>query len=428
MPMTANNRVIPRSTMRINVRVAGTLVAEKRASVNSFRHGRSRGGRSPPPGLRDFAEFACGVNGISITWRYRFWLHIFGSGVPLHINIVTPAWNCAALIGDTIRSVLRQTHADWSMVVVDDGSTDGTGDVVRRFSDPRLRLLTQGNAGVSAARNRGMALLDGDGVLFLDADDVLTPTALATLADGLDDAPWAVAVAGSWARLDPTRPDQAGRRVCPPDGDVLERLLVRNRYVNGGHLLIRSEAVRQTGAFREDMRFGEDWEYWIRLALLGEFDRVRDRTPLLLVRERIDGAYASQAFDTEVFRVCLDATFAVPGLAGRLGTGQLGTGQLGTGQLGTGRLGLLRDLAEADTAWVVGRELIRRDRASEGRRWLWRSVRAAPASKRVALLAASVVLPCLPSNWRGPFRPYRAAGADQAGARAPASAAVPDRS
>ena len=406
-------------------------MAEKRAPVNSFRHERSVGGHSPSAGLRDFAAFACGVNGISIIWRYRFGPHIFGSGVLLRINIVTPAWNCSALIGDTIRSVLRQTHADWSMVVVDDGSTDGTGDAVRRFSDPRLRLLTQGNAGVSAARNRGMALLDGDAVLFLDADDVLTPTALATLADGLDDAPWAVAVAGSWARLDPTRPDQAGRGVCPPDGDVLERLLVRNRYVNGGHLLIRTEAVRQTGAFREDMCFGEDWEYWIRLALRGEFARVRDRTPLLLVRERIDGAYASRAVDTEVFRVCLDATFAVPGLTDRLGNGRLGTDRLGNGRLGNGRLGtdrlaVLRHRAEADAAWVVGRELIRRDRASEGRHWLWRSVRAAPASKRLALLAASIVLPCLPSNWRGPFRPYRAA-ADQAGAWAPAAAAVPDR-
>ena len=328
---------------------------------------------------------------------------------PLHINIITPAWNCAALIGDTIRSVLRQTHADWSMVVVDDGSTDGTGDVVRRFSDPRLRLLTQGNAGVSAARNRGIALLDGDGVLFLDADDVMMPEALATLANGLDDAPWAVAAAGAWARLDETGRHHAG--VYPPEGDVLERLLVRNRYVNGGHLLIRTDAVRQAGGFREDMRFGEDWEYWIRLALQGEFTRVRSRAPLLLVRERADGAYASRAADPAAFRVCLDAVFAVPNLTRRLGTERLAT---------------LRHRAEADVAWVVGRELIRRDRPSEGRRWLWRSVRAAPSSKRVALLAASVMLAGIPSHWRGPFRPYGALAAGPGGAWTPA-AAILDR-
>ncbi len=295
------------------------------------------------------------------------------------------------------------------MVVVDDGSTDGTGDVVRRFSDPRLRLLTQGNAGVSAARNRGIALLNGDGVLFLDADDVLMPEALATLANGLDDAPWAVAAAGAWARLDETGRHHTG--VCPPEGDVLERLLVRNRYVNGGHLLIRTDAVRQAGGFREDMRFGEDWEYWIRLALQGEFTRVRSRAPLLLVRERADGAYASRAADPAAFRVCLDAVFAVPDL---------------TRRLGTERLAELRYRAEADVAWVVGRELIRRDRPSEGRRWLWRSARAAPSSKRVALLAASVLLAGIPSHWRGPFRPYGALAADQGGAWTPA-AAIPDR-
>ena len=295
------------------------------------------------------------------------------------------------------------------MVIVDDGSTDGTGAVVRQFSDPRLRLLTQRNAGVSAARNRGIAMLHGDAVLFLDADDVLTPAALATLARGLDDAPWAVAAAGHWARLDPAGRHHAG--ACPPEGDVLERLLVRNRYVNGGHLLIRTEAVRQTGIFREDLRFGEDWEYWLRLAMLGEFARVREREPLLLVRERADGAYATRAADPATFRACLDAAFAVPDL---------------TRRLGTERLVALRHKADADAAWVVGRELIRRDRPSEGRRWLWRSVRAAPAVKRVALLAASVMLAGIPSQWRGPFRPYGAAASGQSVAWTPVTA-IPDR-
>jgi glycosyltransferase involved in cell wall biosynthesis len=91
----------------------------------------------------------------------------------MRVGIVTPAWNVARWIDGTIRSVLEQTHADWRMVVVDDGSTDATAALVGRVADPRVTLLRQANAGVSAARNAGLAALDpgADAVLFLDADD-----------------------------------------------------------------------------------------------------------------------------------------------------------------------------------------------------------------------------------------------------------------
>ena len=173
----------------------------------------------------------------------------------MRIGIVTPAFNVAPYIGDTIRSVLDQTHRDWTMVVVDDGSTDGTASVVQAFSDPRLKLISQTNAGVSAARNCGAAALqDCDSVLFLDGDDTLAPFALATLAAAL--TPATVAAAGAYER--------GGRVFKPALGDPLERLLVRNLFVNGGHVLIRREAVQ---LFRTDLRYGEDWEFWVRLAL-----------------------------------------------------------------------------------------------------------------------------------------------------------------
>ena len=96
-------------------------------------------------------------------------------------------------------SVLAQTHRDWSLVVVDDGSTDGTGDVAAGFADRRIALIRQPNAGVSAARNRGIGeLLDRSAaILFLDADDWLAPDALSRLAATLDASRGAIAAVGA---------------------------------------------------------------------------------------------------------------------------------------------------------------------------------------------------------------------------------------
>jgi len=79
----------------------------------------------------------------------------------VHIGVVIPAYDAAHWIADAVASVRSQTHRDWRLVVVDDGSTDGTGAVVAAFDDPRIRLIRQDNAGVSAARNRGFAELCG---------------------------------------------------------------------------------------------------------------------------------------------------------------------------------------------------------------------------------------------------------------------------
>jgi len=99
----------------------------------------------------------------------------------LHIAVIVPAFNVAPYVRDAIVSVVEQTHRDWSMVVVDDGSTDGTTRIAAMVPDPRISLIRQGNAGVSAARNRGIAASASDACLFLDADDWLAPDALVRL-------------------------------------------------------------------------------------------------------------------------------------------------------------------------------------------------------------------------------------------------------
>ncbi len=318
----------------------------------------------------------------------------------MKIGVVTPAYNLAACIGETIASLLAQSHSDWAMFVVDDGSTDATAAVVGGLHDPRIQLIRQENAGVAAARNRGLAGLDAGcaAVLFLDGDDILAPDALARLAAALAAAPGAVAAYGAYAYVDEAAARVTETRSGPfPAGDILQTLLVRNLFANGGHLLIRREAIAAAGTFRAGIAYGEDWEYWTRVALQGPFAVVPGTTPLLRVRQRAAGAYRRMAADPAMFAPCMAAIFANPALAERFGAAGLAR---------------IRRRTDAENAWIVGRERMRQARYREGLVWLRWSVVAKPSLKRLGLLAMAhllSVLPAkLPAGWRGPFRCYEA--------------------
>jgi glycosyltransferase involved in cell wall biosynthesis len=316
----------------------------------------------------------------------------------LRIAVIVPAFNAESFVADAIRSVLTQTNSDTRLIVVDDGSADATSAIVAEFTDPRLNLIRQPNAGVSAARNRGIQAADADALLFLDADDWLAPDALTRLAAGLKVAPRAVAAVGAYAIVGWKSAAHSNRATAdgaslirPTSRDLLPRLLVRNLFVNGGHLLIRRNAIRKIGGFAPHLTFGEDWEDWIRIALQGGFTFLPQPQPVLFVRSRADGAYRGHAADPDAFRPCMAAIWSNPALAARFGPACLAD---------------LRRRAEAENAWIVGREQIRLGRGAEGRAWLRHAVAQAPTARRLALVAAAHALPLLPARCRGPFRPY----------------------
>jgi hypothetical protein len=223
----------------------------------------------------------------------------------------------------------------------------------------------------------------GNATLFLDADDWLAPDALARLVEALDAAPNVVAVGGAYAFAD------TGVVRVPPSGDILHRLLVRNLFANGGHLLLRSAAVHAAGGFIPGIAYGEDWEFWIRIALQGPFAAVRGRAPVLFVRQHPSGAYHRLAADpprshlhgSHLRQSALLAASPHPPAA-------------------------VRHRTEAENHWIIGRELIRHGNDRAGRARLRRSVRANPTAKRLALLATAHVLPLLPISLHGPFRSY----------------------
>jgi glycosyltransferase involved in cell wall biosynthesis len=210
------------------------------------------------------------------------------------VSVVIPAKNAAAYIGETVASALAQDGVT-EVIVVDDGSTDDTAAIVQAIRDPRLRLAINDASGVSAARNLGARNARGDWLMFLDADDRLRPDAISTLLTAAKTAPRAVLVYGDYNTID-SAGQTIGRRDLlrgrlKPSGNVLERLAGGNFIVNGGIMLVRTEAFRATGGFDVSLRYCEDWHCWCRLAALGEFAYV----PKLLLDYRLHTANTMNA-------------------------------------------------------------------------------------------------------------------------------------
>jgi len=141
------------------------------------------------------------------------------------VSIVIPVFNRERLVPRAIRSCLAQTEPDFEIVVVDDGSTDGSREAVRQFDDPRLRLFTQPqNMGVTTARNRGTAEARADWVMFFDSDDELVPEAVATIVEKIDESEPDVAALWFRCRLD-------NGTITPPSIPKLGRVDLKDKLL-----------------------------------------------------------------------------------------------------------------------------------------------------------------------------------------------------
>jgi glycosyltransferase involved in cell wall biosynthesis len=183
------------------------------------------------------------------------------------VSIIMPAYNTALYIAEAIHSVLEQTYTDFELVVVDDGSTDETPQIIASIHDPRIRVIRQPNAGLSAARNTGLRESTAPLVTFLDADDRFMTDKLEVLVGYLENHPETGLVVGSERYI-----DQAGHTIKEahelPVKLALPELLFENPICVSG-VLLRREWLNRAGLFDEQLRACEDWDLWLRLLLAG---------------------------------------------------------------------------------------------------------------------------------------------------------------
>jgi len=187
------------------------------------------------------------------------------------ISVIIPVYNGEKTIKETIASVLNQTFSDLELIVINDGSQDSTLKVVSSISDPRLKVFSYPNAGLAAARNRGIFQAVGEYISFIDADDLWAPDKLEAQFKALQANPQA-AVAYSWTDW----VDESSQFLRPGghisvNGNVYAKLLLRDFVESGSNPLIRRQALAEVGGFDESLAAVEDWDMWLRLAARYEF-------------------------------------------------------------------------------------------------------------------------------------------------------------
>jgi glycosyltransferase involved in cell wall biosynthesis len=205
------------------------------------------------------------------------------------VTVVVPCHNYGRYLPDAVRSVVDQTFTGWELVIVDDGSTDDSVDVAHRlaraYPDRDISILVQGNAGVSAARNAGIAHARGRYILPLDADDLLAPTMLERTAAVLDDEP-DIAIVSTDLRV--FNEHVTGFGILPlPAYDprlLLERLIMF--YCS----LYRRDVWSTVGGYDTGFTAAEDWEFWINACAHGFVARHLSE-PLVAVRNKNTGLH-----------------------------------------------------------------------------------------------------------------------------------------
>lgn len=187
------------------------------------------------------------------------------------ISVIVPAYNAQNTILETIASVRSQTFTDFELIVVDDGSSDRTLQLLQTIADPRLKVVSSENSGVSVARNRGISLATGKYIAFIDADDLWTPDKLELQLAALQQHPTA-RVAYSWTCF----MDRHGKFVHADnptyfEGNVQAELLKTNFLLSGSNPLIRREALASVGNFDPTLTHAEEWDLYLRLAANYDF-------------------------------------------------------------------------------------------------------------------------------------------------------------
>lgn len=204
------------------------------------------------------------------------------------ISAIITAYNSAAYLRDSIESVLKQSRPVDEILVVDDGSSDDTPNIAVAYANAGVKYIQQENQGPGAARNLGLRQTNGEIIAFLDADDIWLENKTRLQVDYLSNHPNVGVVSGPkiWWRIEEGNNRWIQQYGDIPESRVTDELLINNVIVNPSMALIRRSVLDKAGNYNPDLRWGEDWELWIRISNWTHFGFVDE--PVIIYRAHSD--------------------------------------------------------------------------------------------------------------------------------------------
>lgn len=189
----------------------------------------------------------------------------------MNLSIIIPLYNKRNSLRNCIQSVLNQTYKKFELIIVDDGSTDGSEEVVKEFSDDRIRFERKENGGVSSARNRGVKLAKNPWIAFLDADDIWAEWHLETIVHLFESEPLALVLSTSIDTFVSSQGVESKLNSVSKEfnhyliKDLHKDWLEKKQVICSSSAVVHISCFARVGYFREDLIKGEDTDFWARL-------------------------------------------------------------------------------------------------------------------------------------------------------------------
>lgn len=204
------------------------------------------------------------------------------------VSVIIATFNFAKYLPDTIESVLQQTFQDWELIIVDDGSTDVTSEVVKPYlSDKRIRYIFQSNRGLSAARNVGLSISSGRYIQFLDADDLIHSKKLEIQSNYLESNIYVDVVFSDYYLFkDETKETLINPPIQKRNEDIKTKML-RGNFIVVNSPLSRKKSIDKVGGFDENLTSTEDWDLWLRMLISGMiFEKIDEKLAFVRIHSR----------------------------------------------------------------------------------------------------------------------------------------------